>query len=72
MNAASMAVQIAAVVSLLQLLSLDAEGVVKSDPKLQEVTSESVVYGIGKWFSLLSQEQQTLALGVFQSTKEEH
>ncbi|WCJ34296.1 maternal effect embryo arrest 22 [Euphorbia peplus] len=66
----SLSVQIATTVSLLQLLSLNVEGVFKSDLKVQEVTTQSFVDHIRKWFSLLSQEQQNLALGVLKSTEE--
>ncbi|XP_065855706.1 uncharacterized protein [Euphorbia lathyris] len=66
----SITIQIAGIVSLLQLLSVDVEGVIKSDSKVQKVASQSDVDHIRKWFSLLSQEQQNLALDVLKSTEE--
>lgn len=67
-NKASFPVQIAAITSLLGLVSLNFEDVIQSDLKLPEVASQSVSTDlIRNWFSSLSKEQQTFSRRLLQS-----
>ncbi|XP_050230872.1 uncharacterized protein LOC126679894 [Mercurialis annua] len=66
---ASLPVQIATITSLLGLLCLDFEDAVHGTSDLPEFASQFVyIDPIRKWFSALSEEQQTLACSLLQST----
>ncbi|KAA8519316.1 hypothetical protein F0562_013572 [Nyssa sinensis] len=61
-------IQIATVTSLLGLLLLDFEELIKSNVELAAVASKSVPADcIRKWFSLLSNEQQSLSWSLLQA-----
>uniref|UniRef100_A0A5B7BWU3 Maternal effect embryo arrest 22 n=1 Tax=Davidia involucrata TaxID=16924 RepID=A0A5B7BWU3_DAVIN len=63
-----LSIQIATVTALLGLLPLNFEELIKNNMELPAVVSESVpAECIRKWFSLLSNEQQSLSFSLLQS-----
>lgn len=65
---AAFPVQIAVVIALLGLLSLDFEEVIQNNLKLPTLASQSVFFNLVRnWFSSLSKEEQASSFSLLQS-----